>query len=282
MTTDNMQEILNNTPFLFRPQLTIPTDINFGLEIEIEDIDHDLVVKQVQEEFGPRFKVKKDVSLRKDYNAEIITPVLRNTKDTWIMLKKLGILIERLQPHYDNCSFQINYDASLLPTIDDKVRFLKLFAVYEDIIYRFSKGEDEYYRITLSEYAAPVIPVIKEYKDKSTDEYLVDEFTSIKGSGVNFKKRINDLIEFRTPNGTHNILLWQNYITTFYYLLKLATNPNIDKEALDKYIDDFNQLYVLDLYEIEDIEKALELSNMLFTNELDKRYFMKQYIGLQK
>lgn len=273
---------LKETPFSYRPILTIPTDINFGLEIEIEDIDHDLIVKQVQEEFGTSFKVKKDVSLRKDYNAEIITPVLQNTRKTWEMLKKLTDLIKTLNPTYDNCSFQINYDASLLPTIDDKVRFLKLFAVYEDIIYRFSKGEDEEYRITMSEYAAPIMPVIKEYKDKADDEYLVEEFTSIKGSGVNFKKRIKDLIEFRTPNGTHNIVLWQNYITTFYYLLKLATNPNVDKKELDKYIDEFNQLYILEFYEQENIPKALELSNMLFINEKDKINFMKQYTGIQK
>ena len=46
--------------------------------------------------------------------------------------------------------------------------------------------------------------------------------------------------------------------------------------------DEFNEKYILELYEIEDIEKAQKLSSMLFTNELDKKYFMKQYIGLQK
>ena len=273
---------LKETPFLYRQILTIPSEVNFGLEIEIENVNHEFVLKQINNQFGSQFQVKKDISLIKGNNAEIITPVLQNTRKTWEMLKKLTDLIKTLNPTYDNCSFQINYDASLLPTIDDKVRFLKLFAVYEDIIYRFSKGEDEEYRITMSEYAAPIMPVIKEYKDKLNDEYLVDEFASIKGSGVNFKKRRKDLIEFRTPNGTHNIVLWQNYITTFYYLLKLATNPNIDKKELDKYIDEFNEKYILELYEIEDIEKAQKLSSMLFTNELDKKYFMKQYIGLQK
>ena len=273
---------LKETPFLYRQILTIPTDINFGLEIEIENVDHEFVLKQINNQFGSQFQVKKDVSLIKGNNAEIITPVLQNTRKTWEMLKELTELIKTLNPTYDNCSFQINYDASLLPTIEDRVRFIKLFAVYEDIIYRFSKGEDEHYRITLSEYAAPIMPVIKEYKDKLNDEYLVDEFASIKGSGVNFKKRRKDLIEFRTPNGTHNIVLWQNYITTFYYLLKLATNPNVDKKVLDKYIDEFNEKYILELYEKEDMEKALELSNILFTNNLDRTYFLKQYIGFQK
>ena len=37
-----------------------------------------------------------------------------------------------------------------------------------------------------------------------------------------------------------------------------------------------------ELYEIEDMEKALELSNILFTNNLDRTYFLKQYIGFQK
>lgn len=282
MTTNQLEEEIKKTPFLFRPQLTIPKNINFGLEIELEDIDFDIVESKVKKQFGESFKVKTDKSLRRDHNAEIVTSVLRNTKETWIMLKKLTKLIQVLQPHFDNCSFQINYDASLLPTIEDKVRFLKLFAVYEDIIYRFSKGEDEHYRDSIDEYASPIILQLKGYMNIADDRTMVEMFTHHKRHGINFKKNPKELIEFRTPNSTHNIVLWQNYITTFYYLLKLAANPKFSRRELDEYINKFCHTYLLEIYEIEDIEKAQKLSDMLFHNSIDKTYFMKQYIGLNK
>lgn len=100
--------------------------------------------------------------------------------------------------------------------------------------------------------------------------------------GINFKKKPKELIEFRTPNATSNIILWQNYITTFYYLLKLATSNKYNKQEVDKYIDEFSSIYVLEGYEKLKEEKALKLCNMLFNNQVDQAYFMHQYIGLQK
>ena len=139
MVLDNQ---LINSPMEFRSKLTLPHRVNFGLEMELDKVDffevRDLVTKQI----GGNFIVKEDDSLTKCNNAEINTPVLRNTKATWELLKKMGELLKRIDASYDVCSFQINFDGSLLPSDEAKVRFLKLYAMYEDIVYRFSKGED--------------------------------------------------------------------------------------------------------------------------------------------
>ena len=41
---------------------------------------------------------------------------------------------------------KFNFDGDMLPSLKTRLRFLKLFAMYEDIIYRFSKGGDKHYR----------------------------------------------------------------------------------------------------------------------------------------
>lgn len=281
MTLENLNIQLLNNPLTYRSILTIPPKINFGLELELEDVSIQKVSENVSSILGKNWIVKQDESLKKNQNAEIVTPILQNRKQTWILLKKLGELLNNLEPTYNNCSFQINFDGNLLPSIDDRVRFLKLYAMYEDIIYRFSKGEDEHYRDSLEVYASPIILALKGCQGYGKDT-IVDYFSDNKRYGIVFKTEKKNLIEFRTPNATSNPILWQNYITTFYYLLKLATSKKYPKKEIDEYIDKFMKIYLLEGYEISKPEKALRLSNMLFHNKIDQIYFMQQYIGKSK
>ena len=79
---------LKNNPLTYREKLTIPSNINFGLELELDKINPDYVYKLVKEEYGSKWIVKDDRSLTKNENAEIVTPILHNSKQTWILLKK--------------------------------------------------------------------------------------------------------------------------------------------------------------------------------------------------
>lgn len=282
MTNDMLIAQLNNNPLMYRELLTIPQDVNFGLEIELEKVKRDLVYQLVNKNLGDRWYVKEDKSLIEGYSAEIVSPVLQNQIHTWKLLKKLGELLKHLSPSYNNCSFQINFDGSLLPSVEDKVRFIKLFAVYEDIIYRFSKGDDEFYRDSLDIYASPIILALKDTLRYGDNETIIDRFSNNKRYGIMFKTNNIDLIEFRTPNGTNNPILWQNYITTFYYLLKLASSTKYNKKEIDKYIDEFVGIYLLESYEKLRQDKAILFSDLLFENKTDKIYFLHQYMRLGK
>lgn len=278
MSLNKIDIQLKNNPLEYRSILTIPQKTNFGLELELENVDIRDVHEAVRTELGNNWIIKIDDSLKKGNNAEIVTPVLQNKKQTWIILKKLGELLKRLNPTYDNCSFQVNFDGSLLPNLEDKVRFIKLYAMYEDIIYRFSKGEDLQYRESLDVYASPIILALKGCQGYGKDA-VVEYFSDKKRYGINFKTIKKDLIEFRTPNATSNPILWQNYITLFYYLVKLSTSNKYNKKEIDKYIDEFSKIYILESYEKEKKEKALELSNLIFNNKIDQLYFMHQYLN---
>lgn len=277
MPIDTLQLQLINNPLSYRSILTIPRKENFGLELELENVQYDEVLRLVRNQFGPSWHVKTDRSLTLSRNAEIVSPVLQNTKQTWILLKKMGKLLEHLKPTYDNCSFQVNFDGTLLPTDEDRVRFLKLFAMYEDIIYRFSKGEDDKYRESLETYADPIILTLKGYVNFDASDIL-EVFSNNKKYGIVFKTDKKDLIEFRTPNMTSNPILWQNYITTFYYLLKVATSKKYPKEVIDEYINNFMSIFLLERYERLNEDKSIEFANLLFTNQQDKTNFLHQYL----
>lgn len=276
MNDETIEINLRNNPLIYRDKLTIPSKVNFGLELELDNIKCHEVYKLVKKQIG--WNVHKDKSLTEGKNAEIISPVLQNTKETWTLIKKVGELLQTLNPTYNNCSFQINFDGNLLPTLKDKVNFLKLYAMYEDIIYRFSKGEDLNYRDSLEMYASPIILTLKGVM-RFDDDIIVDMFSNNKRYGIIFKTKCKDLIEFRTPNMTSNPVLWQNYITTFYYLIDCASRHKFNNKEVENYIDNFQNLDVLENYEKVKKQKALTFSQSIFKNSTDRYNFMHQYLG---
>ena len=269
---------LINSPMEFRSKLTLPHKANFGLELELDKVDLLEVRELVGRNIGGDFFVKNDKSLTTGMNAEINTPVLRNSKATWELLKRMGELLKKINASYDCCSFQVNFDGSLLPSVEDRVKFLKIYAMYEDIVYRFSKGEDLSYRDSLEEYASPIILTLKGVLSINNDA-VVEMFSNQKRYGICFKTKDCDLIEFRTPNMTDNVCLWQNYVTFFYYLLNLVHSGKINMREVDEYISNYSRIYILENYEKEKEEKALQLSKKLFCNSTDRINFMHQYLG---
>ena len=272
-----LDDQLKNLSMQYRSKLTIPKNVNFGLELELDKVDFMEVRRLVSRYIGGDWNVRVDNSLTKLNNAEINSPVLRNNKNTWELLYKMSELLKQINPSYDICSFQINFDGKLLPTGADKVRFLKLYAMYEDIIYRFSMGEDMSYRESLETYASPIILTLKGMLSIN-DKAVIETFSDQKRYGICFKTKSTDLIEFRTPNMTDNPCLWQNYITFFYYLLKLVSSGKYNEDEVDRYIDEYSKIYILENYELEKREKAIQLSNKLFFNSTDRINFMHQYL----
>ena len=273
-----LESQLINSPMEFRSKLTLPYKANFGLELELDKVNLLEVRELVGRNIGGDFSVKNDKSLTTGMNAEINTPVLRNSKATWELLKRMGELLKKINASYDCCSFQVNFDGSLLPSVEDRVKFLKIYAMYEDIVYHFSKGEDLSYRDSLEEYASPIILTLKGVLSIN-NAAVVEMFSNQKRYGICFKSRDCDLIEFRTPNMTDNVCLWQNYVTFFYYLLNLVHSGKINMREVDEYINSYSRIYILENYEKEKEEKALQLSKKLFCNSTDRINFMHQYLG---
>ncbi len=263
---------------MYRRKLDIPRKVIFGLELELDKVDPGEVYHLVRGRIGKDWIVKDDNSLTKDQSAEIVSPRLRNTEDTWELLFKLGELLNEINASYDKCSFQVNFDGSLLPSVEAKAKFLRLYAMYEDIIYRFSKSEDLSYRDSIEMYAAPIILAIKGMMPLG-DNASVNIFRNQKRYGIAFKDQDKDLIEFRTPNMSNNPVYFQNYINTFYYLIMAVSKGKYDDDEVRDYIGRFSKSYLLEGYEVERVEKAKAFCKRIFPKDMDKSNFMSQYIG---
>ena len=271
---------MTDIPFMYREKLNIPRKVNFGLELELDKVNPNEVYKLVRKEFGNTWLVKEEKGLPKGENAELVSPVLNNTKETWMMLKKMGELLERISPDYNRCSFQVNFDGSILPRVEDKVRFLKLYAMYEDIVYRLSQGDSGAYRDSLERYAGPIILSLKGGLSIS-DDACCHLFSNQKRYGVAFKdKDFKDLIEFRSPNMTSNPIYWQNYINVFYYMLMAAVKAKYDKSEVDRYVANFCKCYILEDYEREKKDKAIQFAKVMLPRNIDKSNFFHHCLFL--
>ena len=267
-----------------RKTINIPDNVDFGLEIELEGLEYERTMRRVKF-IDNRFACKGDKSLD-DFGVEIATPVMHNQKDDIFTLKKLSRSLVKSQPRFDNCSLQLNFNDNL--SMEEKVELFKVYCYFEGIIYLFSKGTDQKLRTSINMYAKPIYSefIIEHFKYEEYPDLMLEKFCNMKMYGLNLKTKKN-LIEFRTPNGTASYELWFNYINTFYHLLNAVKSKKYDKELVNRYINDFKDirrdghpLVRLD-YEI-DMEKCLQFTNLIFDDELDKLYFLKQILLTQE
>ena len=85
---------------------------------------------------------------------------------------------------------------------------------------------------------------------------------------INKVLKKDNRIEFRLPNGTLSMEIWQNYVN-FFSRLVLISKTDIDKEKL--------------LYELKNLKKGLIiLSDLIFDNDLDKDEFLIQTLKYNK
>ena len=141
------------------------------------------------------------------------------------------------------------------------INFIKLYAVYEHILYVFSYGDKTTGRKEINSYANPVVNqlvfVLNKLKELGKDNLfkIIDDWS--KYYSLNFDIRSDltsstltdkDTLEFRSPNGTTNHIVWQNNINAFGKLLKTVKEKELDIEYLDYRIDNMSFIYKDYLY----------------------------------
>ncbi len=266
----------------------------FGIEIEMEEIDYNNTERLIKNKLDDSWEIMEDLSLLYG-GLEIVSPPLTNRKETWNLLFKLSKTLKYINPTFQNASFQVNLD---VPFQEDKlVPFLKFFSYYEDILFRLSRGFDFHIRNSALTYALPITPeLVRMIRCNNSNEMICSCFDS-KRYAIRLKMNQNHLmnrgeilhrkstipvsvIEFRTPNGTNDALLWQNYINTFYHILQYIASALFDYERLEYNLFHATYRSCINDYEILHIEKAIEFANLIFKEDIDKIYFLKQYIGI--
>ena len=292
-----------------RKRIGISKDITFGLEIEFEEALKDIIDDKLYHNFGnDGWIMVPDGSLSN--GAEINSSKLTDTYDNWIDLNYVCRIVDENAYVGDNTSGHIHIGTQILGNNPKYwANFAKLWAVYENVIFRFLYGEYVGPRANIDKYAAPVsLDLIKDINSGRIDDrakmfntramfklfdYGDEDVKIRRRKSVNFTN-VSDLdsykynmeidmntVEFRSPNGTFNPVIWQNNVN---FITKLMLYCKSDKFDYDKIIRRMNQIIDEDIpsnifkYSRIYMEQAIELCDMIFDNNLDKVYFLRQYI----
>lgn len=269
--------LINNYKLSLRERINISEDETFGLEIECERADRYKILDGLHDDWI----LDDDLSL--ENGAEIKSPVLRDTKENWNILRNMCSMIARHAEVGINAGGHVHVGVQALGNKDQSfINFLKLWAVYEPIIFRFTHGEFLGPRPGMKEAAKSVQVEFlnmhylwkKKYAgEKEIIHYLCDD----KCKAVNFKHYYTlRTFEFRCPNATLDPVIWQNNVNLFIKMLLYSKSPNFNSSIIDEksrkvLIENktHNNIYLTD---------ALEFADLIFDNNLDKVYFLRQYL----
>lgn len=299
---NDYEQLLDNVRNInlgYRNCLNLPRDITFGVEIEFQEALYDIIYDSIKK-LSCGWEVKTDETVTRSRNigyigGEIASLIFTDNPLDWQDLENVcKILNQNNAIASDDTGGHIHIGSQIFEE-NSKIlkRFLKLIIIYERIIYRFGYGEFLGPRKVINSYAYP----ISYYLYRRIDEInACDNFYSMvsllkclgfgSSSAINFnnikKPTIFDknTVEARFFNGTINHCVWQNNINFIIRLFLYAASDEYDEDFIDynlqrHYDYTYNNLeYYNDLY----ISEALELCDMIFDNDLDKLYFLRQYL----
>ena len=301
MKGQDIQELLyylEEYYLLPRKTLGLNQNITFGLELEFERAKIPKIEKElIENKLAEKWILKNDLSLTD--GGEINSPILTDTQNNWIELIKICNIIEKNAIIDRHCGGHIHIGQQAIGCQKQSwMNLINLWSTYENIIYRFVYGDYLNARYTIQKYASPIAKDLKmdnerikrfEKDEELETEDIINMISHRRCQAVNFYnintkkhryvKDKKNTIEFRCPNGTLDPIIWQNNVNLFVKLLNYVKSPNYNNDIIEKRKNIYKDKYT-DLYWYSEIylEQSLELCDMIFTNNLDKIYFLKQYI----
>ena len=277
--------LLDDYNLEYRELLGIDKNITFGFEIECE-YSNKRNIKYGIENFlkNDKWIVKDDVSLK--YGSEINSPILKDKKKSWEELNLICDVLNRNALIGNNSGGHIHIGSSILSNkIDLWDNYILLWLLYENVILRFTNGEFLNERSSRKKYACSLMNYYFEnYKKLNKQEAKVSDYLELLKKGkyyaVNFDKIEeenigkyvkNSTIEFRLPNGSLEPVIWQNNFNFFVSLLERIKSKIFDRDVFDKRFYDFKPISE-ELYNEIFLNQALELCDLVFTNNFDKMF----------
>lgn len=275
----------------FRLSLNLPPNLRFGVELEYEGLLKEFADKFIAQNLS-NWNSKRDWSL--NFGGEITSPIMTDKEKCWQELKIIcDYLNEKHADTMHKAGGHIHIGACILgrDTISWRL-FLKLYTAYEPILFRFAYGDKTSGRKKLIKYAHPIADIF--HANLSCFNTARDLYTII--NAVHQKTRyfalnldnvclsnpelqeVKNTIEFRLPNGTTDAVIWQNNINAFAKMLISCKTKVINEDFLDYKLHHEFQSYKDNayLYNTISLKNVLEFVNLVFDNNLDKVYFLRQ------
>lgn len=283
---------LKNYYIEYREKLFLDKHTPFGLEIEYEC---PLEEREEVDIFLSRFRYyeSRDESDFGYEGGEIVTPILHNCRLTWINTKEICKKLKELDVITNKkAGAHVHVGAHLLSDLEKFKQFIMLYSSYENIIYRFSNGEYITGRENQFSSAYPIglylIDILDDIMDARSFNEIHDLFSFLSRSqGLNLKNihfdnidsfKYKNTIEFRMANGTKEEIICQNIVNFYCKMVEASKNIEFDFDFLLYKIDQIANNINYTFFDNYDLNGALELSDIVFNNNLDKSNFIRQYI----
>lgn len=274
-----------------------------GFEFEFEDYNETLIRREMSNKgyFKDDYKLYKDGedSLVSDFLTigEICTPILNISNINWDRIKELCYIIKKNGYIGNNSGAHIHIGAQILNNIyNSLINLVSMIIAYENVIARFLYGNFINERLSMHTYATPVASEWydtyqhfnkKHFKNISINNtisilsmyYSKNKFINLSNIYKLGEEYVNNTIEFRGANGTLDPIIWQNNLNLIVKLMKYCNSDKFNLEIVEnrikKNIMNFNDYKY---YRSINIDDALELCDLIFDNNLDKVYFLRQYL----
>lgn len=278
---DEYFDYLDKQQLYYRDSLSIQEFVTFGIEIEYEKFKREKVDNYTIRTLK-KWHSKDDSTLKA--GGEVTFPILTDSLTTWKELRKICNYLRKNKVYTKgNAGGHIHVGSHIMNADLEAWRcFLKTYMIYENELVYFLNGEDKLARKSASKYAKLVsetyyrrLDDINEARDLSELYYaiILSKKNALSFFYTKLKSTHRDVyntVEFRSPNSSVNELIWQNNINTVTKLMLAARNKKIDEDFLDYKLEKESDKFAL-------LPKALELADIIFDNDLDKMYFLKQY-----
>ena len=302
--SDRVKLMMSLRKYLLELRKTIGIDkkIKFGTEIEFEDANREKIELDLYNTF-PNYDwiVKDDASL---YNgAEAVSKPLSDTEESWNSLNAACEIISNYASIVSGASAHIHICMNILGNNPKYWKnFAKLWMTYENVIFRFLYGEYTSPREGMEKYAKPISKILIEDFDRiedranmNTANYMLKVLNAgdDRRRAINFrnasnaelynynKEAVKNTIECRVANGTFNPIIWQNNINLLVKLLEYSKREDFNDDILDRRLKEIISKEIpgsIYKYSQINIDSAIELADLIFTNNLDKIYFLRQYL----
>lgn len=312
-------EFINDHKIDYRNNLGFPDNVTFGIEIETVGMKTRKLSEMLHTERKWKIAPDKSIKFAgAEVISPILFDRPYYWQEIYKICEELKEL--DLTTNYQTAGhIHIGADGIIARDPEKLKKILKAWNAYENIIYRFSAGKWSHLRRgAIHKYAKPTAleyrnDLFKKDKELLTYRELLSVAYLRRYSGLNLKNlydylrasycqayleaflncdsaSLKNTIEVRTPNATIDPLVWQNNVNFFVKFFLAAVNDKFDEKKLNDIINNMNfELRMIDGklvnltyedYEKADLDKALELADIIFDNNLDKINFLKQYIGL--
>lgn len=278
-----------------------------GFEFEFEDYDEILIRREMNNKgyFKDDYKLYQDgYDCRNSsfpYVYELCTPILSISNINWNRIKELCYFLKRNSCIGNNSGAHIHIGAQILNNnMTSVTNFTTMIIAYENVLARFFYGNFINERLSMHTYAPPVANDWYDiYLEFETDYFkrlktrdLINKLSGYfeKNQFINLsnvlhlgEEYVNNTFEFRAPNGTLDPVIWQNNLNIIVKLMKYCNSDKFNLELVENRIKkNIMNLSNYKYYRSINLDAALELCDLIFDNNIDKIYFLRQYLKDRK